>query len=224
MDWSGPWWLVVLGLGLVLLAGAAIYARRSRVSGLSSAAAQLGLTPFPRPHPFSKEERKGFNLFSRGYGRKWTNLFTDNVDRPSVLLFDFAYRFGLLFVASLRYAQTVAAFSVQMVSLPDFQLAPATSLDRLAPKLGLQAIRFESRPEFGKKYWLRAKDEISARALFTDGLLDRLAAADPQASWYVEKSGRWLLVYRHGKMFAPQTLPVFMDTARAMADLFLRPR
>lgn len=223
MDWSGPWWLVVLGFAFALLIGVALYSRRSRRSGLISAAAQLGFIALDRSIPFDKEERKRFNLFSRGFGGKFTNILADNPDTPSALYFDFSYSFGLGLIASVRYNQSVAAFSARLTSLPDFQLAPATFLDRLAPKLGLQAIHIESRPDFGKKYWLRSPNEIAVRALFSNAFLDRLAIADPKAAWYVEKNGLWLLVYQHSKSFAPQDLPSFWQAAHAMANLFLTP-
>jgi hypothetical protein len=223
MDWSGPWWLLVLGFGLALLIGAAVYASRSRRSGFRSAAAQVGFSEFNGPTPFGPDERKGLNLFSRGYGGKFANMFADNLETPSALFFDFTYRFGLRLIASVGYKQTVAAFSARTTSLPDFKLMPATSLDRLAPMLGLQAIRFESRPEFGKRYWLRASDEIPVRALFNDTFLDRLSIADPKATWYVEKNGRWLPVYHHGKSVTPPALPQFFQAAKAMAELFSTP-
>jgi hypothetical protein len=223
MDWSGAWWVGVLAFGIALLIGAAIYAKRKRSSGLGAAAAQIGFKVYEGPTPFSSSERDGVNLFSRGYGGKWRNMAADNMDVPSAFLFDFSYRFGLRLIASMGYSQNVAAFSAQMTSLPDFQLTPATLLDRLAPKLGLQAIRFESRPKFGKKYWLRANDEISVRALFRDALLDGVMGCDPHAGWSVEKSGRWLFVYRHGKSLAPHALPSFWTSAHKIADLFLTP-
>ncbi len=222
MDWSGPWWLLILGLGFGLLIGAVVYARRSRRSGLGSSAAQLGLRELNRTPPFSNEEKKGFNLFSRGYAGKWTNIFADNPEMPSALFFDFSYRFGLRFIASVTHSQSVAAFSARVTGLPDFQLTPATSLERVAPKLGLQALRFESRPEFGKRYWLRSTQEIAARALFTNTFIDRLASIDPQGRWYVEKSGQWLLVYRHGTL-APPDLRSFWQTSGMIGDLFLHP-
>lgn len=224
MDWSGIWWVGVLAFGITLLIGAAIYAKRQRSSQLRAAAAQLGFKAYQGPNPFSSEERDGVNLFSRGYGGKWKNIAADNVDIPAIFLFDFTYRFGLRFIASVGYSQNVAAFLAQMTSLPDFQLTPATSLDRLGPKLGLRAIRLESRPKFGKKYWLRAKDEMLVKALFTNALVDGLMACDPQASWSVEKSGRWLLVYRHGKSSTPQALPSFWSSAHTIGNLFLRPQ
>jgi hypothetical protein len=224
MDWSGPWWLFVLGLGLALLIAAAIYSNRSRRSALASAGAQLGLKTLDGPNPFTAEERKGFNLFSRGYSAKWTDMFADNPEMPSALFFDFRYRFGLRVIASVGYSQTVAAFSARLTGLPDFQLTPATSLERLAPRVGLQAVRFESRPDFAKRYWLRARDEIAARALFTEAFIDRLSIADPQAAWYVEKSGRWLLVYLHGKTCAPSQFADFFQACRTLASLFLTHR
>jgi hypothetical protein len=224
MDWSGPWWLFVLGSGVALLLGAAVYASRSRRSAFGSTAAQLGLRVFNGPAPFSNEEKKGLNLFSRGYAGKWSNMFVDNPEMPSALFFDFSYRFGLRLIASVGYSQSVAAFSARLTSLPDFQLTPATSLERLAPKLRPQALRFESRPEFGRKYCLRASDEIAARALFTEAFIDRLSITDPKAAWYVEKSGRWLLVYLHGKSCAPSGFTDFFQACRTMADLFLTPR
>lgn len=121
----------------------------------------------------------------------------------------------------MKYNQTVAAFSARLTNLPDFQLTPATALERVAPELGLKAIQFESRPEFGRNYWLRANGEIAARAFFNDGFIDRLSNADARAAWYVEKSGGWLLVYRHGKSIGAQALADFWQASRIMANLFL---
>jgi hypothetical protein len=106
---------------------------------------------------------------------------------------------------------------------PDFQLTPAKSLERIAPKLGFHAIHFDSRPEFGKKYWLRATNEIAVRAFFSDSFVDHLLAADPNSLWYVEKSGHWLLVYRHEVLFAPRQIPAFMQESQSIAGLFLAP-
>lgn len=82
--------MLVLAFGLAVRIGTVIYAARSRRSGLSSAAASLGLKALHGPNPFSAEEKKGFNVFSRGYGRKWINMFADNVEAPSALFFDLA--------------------------------------------------------------------------------------------------------------------------------------
>jgi hypothetical protein len=175
-----------------------------------------------RGHLSAWRNAKGFSLFSRGNSRKWENIFSNNAPVITELLFDFGYTFGIPLLASVRYRQTVAAFSARVTNLPDFQLAPATTLDRLAPKIGFQAIQVASRPDFGKRCWLRAEDEIAVRALFSDTFIDRLARADSKTVWYVEKAGQWLLVYRHGMLFAPESLPEFWQDSRAVANLFLK--
>ena len=189
---------------------------------LNAVAERLGLARLDGRVPFTSAERKGLSLFSRGNSRKWENIFSNDDAAVTELLFDFSYTFGIPLLANVKYHQTVAAFSSRMTNLPDFQLTPATSLDRLAPKLGFQALQFTLRPDFGKKYWLKGTDEIAVRALFNDTFIDRLTAVDPKAAWFIEKAGQWLIVYRHGVLFAPMVLPEFWQASRGIANLFLK--
>jgi hypothetical protein len=223
MAWSSEWWIVVLVFGIGLLIGARSYAIRARRRGLKGASLTMGLGASLRAVPFSRQERKQINLISRGNSRKWSNILADREAEPKQLLFDFSYLFGLPLIAGIRYRQSVAAFSVRLSGIPDFQMTPATTLDRAAGKLGLQAIRFESHPDFGRKYWLRTGDETAVRAFFTGPFLDRLATADPAANWSVEKAGRWLVVYRHNVLFPPAAILQFWQNAGALASLFLEP-
>src|SRR5260370_26843743 len=77
MDWYGMWWVGVLAFGIALMIGTAIYAKRQRRSDLGAAATHLGYKVYLGPTPFSPEECKGVNLFSRGYGGKWENMAAD---------------------------------------------------------------------------------------------------------------------------------------------------
>ncbi len=223
MNWSGEWWIGVLGGALALLIGTVLYARRTRKSAFRSVAAHIGLSAFDCPNTFRKEERRALTLFSRGYGGKQTNMVADRPDPPSMLLFDFGYKFGLPIIAHVRYNQTVAAFSARLTDIPDFQMTPVTVLDRAAPKLGLQAIGFDSHPDFATRYWLRAKDETAVRAFFSSSFLDRLKASDPAANWSVEKAGRWLIIYCHNALLPSKAIPEFWRTAHGMARVFLDP-
>jgi hypothetical protein len=105
--------------------------------------------------------------------------------------------------------------------LPDFQLTPATSLDRIAPKLGFKAIRNERQPEFNKRYWLRGDEDFQIGALFTDQLIDRLASLDPRAEYSIEKGGGWLIVYRHAVLMTPASIAYFWNFAEQIAELFV---
>ena len=84
MDWSGEWWVVILGAGLVFIVAGTLYLTRSRAFTFRSAAAQLGFIDLQGLNPFSDEEKKGMNLFSRGSDGKTTNMFGDRVASPSL--------------------------------------------------------------------------------------------------------------------------------------------
>jgi hypothetical protein len=213
-------WIGVLALGPVTLVGVRIYAARSRRKAFRSAAVAIGLDAFPKTRPIPRRTSKKFNLFSRGNSGRGINICSDQI--VSRLLFDFRYVFGIPLIASRRYAQTVAAFSVGIAGLPDFQLTPATRLDRVAPKLGFKAIRSDRRPEFNKRYWLRSDEDFRVSALFTDQLIDHLASIDLRAEYSIEKGGDWLILYRHGVLTSPASLADFWRSAERLAALFVR--
>jgi hypothetical protein len=222
MDWSGEWWVVILGPGLVFLVIGILYFTRSRAFTFRSAAAQLGFVAFQGPNPSSAEVRKGFDLFSRGSDGKTANMFADHFSTPSMLLFDFSYQSGLPPQAGARFNQTVAAFAVHLPGVPDFQMTAATALDGPVP--APPAIHLDSHPDFARKYRLRAADEAAVRAFFSGPFLDRLTASDPAATWSVEKAGPWLIVYHHNLLFPPKTIPESWQFVHELANLFLAPR
>jgi len=222
MDWSGEWWVLILGPGLVILVVGILYFTRSRAFRFRSAAAQLELIALQGLNPISDEDKKGFNLFSRGSGGKMTNLFGDRVNSPSRLLFDFADSFGPAPQTVAKSQQTVAAFET-LDGIPNFQMIPAHALGGAPLNVGPPPIRFDSHPEFDRRYALRAGNETAIRAFFNPPFLDRLTASDPEAGWSVEKAGRWLLVYRHNQFFAPDAIPESWQRAQALANLFLQP-
>ncbi len=215
-DW---FWILLLAFGVVVLVGARVFGARSRRKAFCAAAAGLGLGMSQKTRPISRRESKKFNLFSRGNSRKWINICSDPIG--SRLLFDFRYVFGIPLIASRRYAQTVAAFSVGRSGLPDFQLTPATSLDRIVPKLGFKAIRNERHPEFNKRYWLRGDQDFQIGALFTDQLIDRLTSLDCRGEYSIEKGGDWLIVYRHDVLVSPESIADFWKFAEQLAGLFV---
>jgi hypothetical protein len=220
MDWSGEWWVLILGPGLVILVVGILYFTRSRAFRFRSAAAQLELIALQGLNPISDEDKKELNLFSRGRGGRITNLFGDRVNSPSRLLFDFADSSGPSPQTGTKCQQTVAAFAAP-VGIPNFQMIAARALEGAPLSPGSPPMRFDSHPDLGRRYALRAGDETAIRAFFNLPFLDRLTASDPEAGWSVEKAGRWLLVYRHNEFFAPDAIPESWQRAQALANLFL---
>ena len=221
MDWSGEWWVLILGPGLVILVVGVLYFTRSRAFRFRSAAAQLGFISLQGLSPISEEDKKGFHLFSRGSGGRITNLFGDRVNSPSRLLFDFADSFGVPPQDSATCQQTVAAFAAPESGIPEFQMIPAIKSAGAPLSMGPQPIRFDSHPDFARRYSLRASNQTAIRAFFNPSLLERLMALDPEAEWAVEIAGRWLLVYRHNQFFAPNAIPESWQRPQALANLFL---
>jgi hypothetical protein len=223
MDWSGEWWVLILGPGLVILVVGVLYFTRSRAFRFRSAAAQLEFIALQGLNPISDEDKKGFNLFSRGSGGKIANLFGDRVNSPSRLLFDFTDSFGSSSPQTgVKCQQTVAAFAAP-AGIPSFQMIAARALEGAPLSAGPQALRFDSHPGFGRRYALCAGNAAAVRAFFNPSFLDRLAVSDPEAAWSVEKAGQWLLVYRHDQFFAPDAITESWQRAQGLANLFLEP-
>jgi hypothetical protein len=219
MDWSGEWWVLILGPGLVILVVGILYFTRSRAFRFRSAAAQLGLIALQGLNPITEQDKNKSNLFSRAPGGKISNLFGDRVKNPSRLVFDFFDAAGS--PAGADRKQTVAAFAAAD-GVPDFQLIPTSSTNAVPPSSGLQNIRLDS--DFGRRYSLRAENESAVRILFSDVLVDRLSAAASGAEWSVEKAGAWLLVYRHNVLFPPVSIAESFQGARTVASVFLEVR
>jgi len=221
MDWSGEWWVLILGPGLVILAVGVLYFTRSRAFRFRSAAAQLGFIGLQGLSPISEEDKKRFHLFSRGSGGKITNLFGDSVNSPSRLLFDFSDSFGNSPQATAKCEQTVAAFAAPMGGIREFQMIPTRAFEGAPLSCDPQLIRLDSRPDFARRYALRTGNETAIRAFFNLSFLDRLTASDPEAAWAAERAGRWLLIYRHNQLFPPDAIAECWLRAQTLASLFL---
>jgi len=218
MDWSGEWWVLILGPGLVILVVGIVYFTRSRAFRFRSSAAQLGLIALQGLNPISEQDKDKSRLFCRK--GKISNLYGDRVRSPSRLLFDFSASAGLS-PARANSRETVAAFTAPD-GIPDFQLIPASAANVPPPKAGLHNIRLDS--DFGRRYSLHAEAESSVRNLFSSVLIDRLIGAASGAEWSVEKAGAWLLVYRNDVMFPPDSITDSLQRAQAVANVFLEAR
>ena len=122
MDWSGEWWVLILGPGLVILVVGILYFTRSRAFRFVPQPPQLGLIALQGLNPITEQDKNKSNLFCKGGAGKITNLFGDRVKNPSRLLFDFSDSVGS--AAGTNCTQTVAAFAAPD-SVQDFQLIPS---------------------------------------------------------------------------------------------------
>jgi carbonic anhydrase len=61
--------------------------------------------------------------------------------------------------------------NLKSVKLPTYQLTLETGIDKIAEKLGVQDLDFESHPKFSRNFLLQGEDEAAVRAFFTPELL-----------------------------------------------------
>ncbi len=206
--------MLVIAVGVVIvLPRVQARIRKQEANAIVTA---FGFSPCRRRKPFSRAERKQIPLL-RHSGRKLENVFANGDDK---LLFDYRYCFGIPLHAGAYYWQTVAAFRVRMNPIPDFQLHPATYIDRVIKRFAWRTVEIEGRPDFSGRYWLRSSDSVTLGALITPDRIARLFQLDPETRWSVEKGGDWLFVYSKGVVFAPNSLRDFWAQADALARVF----
>ncbi|MBI3662798.1 MAG: hypothetical protein HY234_07090 [Acidobacteria bacterium] len=221
--WMGPWWIFVILFAIGLIIWAIRRQSRKRAQEMAAAGSQLGLASGAAQKTFLKSlSKKKTHLFSRGSGRKIRLWLEGKYQGLDVRYFDYQYTFGGLH-AAITYVQGVAAFAVPNQPLPVFQLRPATSVEKLASKLGYPTLKFNSHASFTSTYLLQGPEETSIRMLFLPPLLDFFQNL-PESKWSVESSGEWLFVYAHASLPGGAGLAAFLDEASRIARAVLQAR
>jgi hypothetical protein len=101
--------------------------------------------------------------------------------------------------------------------LPEFQLGPESIVLKMAAALGYKIIRFETHPQFARRFILRGADESAVRIFFLPPLLDYFQSVPEKSTWNVEGAGQWLLIYHARKKIKPAELRSFIDASSAIA-------
>lgn len=215
---ENTWFAVITIVAIIAVLAISAYVAKKRAAALQKAAATLGFTYERNGAAFRKELNPGLHLLNLG-----RSISVDNVMRSpdGLTLFDYQYLEGEA-RSGRNVTQTVAAFSFPAATLPDFHLGPENLLHKVAGVFGYQLIRFDSHPDFGKRFALRGRDEAAVRALFVLPLLDYFHSLPAKPAWNVEGAGQWLLVYRAGKKIKPDELPAFASAASSTARVIAR--
>ena len=158
-------------------------------------------------------------LFRRGNARAFQNIMTGSSSGLQTSLFDYSFNEGTA-GSSASYQQSIGAFSNDGLTLPEFALAPMEIAQKLDGALGNKGIRFDTNPEFSKRYRLESPDEAAARELFTPALISYLESLDPKKKWRLEGTGQTVTVYHFRKRVKPAELKSFLDETSAIAVSF----
>jgi carbonic anhydrase len=215
---EGTWFAVITVVAIIAVLAISASLAKKRAAALQKAAATLGFSFERKGAAFRKELNSGLHLLNLG-----RNVSLDNVMRSpdGLILFDYQYLEGEA-RSGRNITQTVAAFVFPAATLPDFHLGPDNLLRKVAGVFGYRSIRFDSHPDFDKRFALRGRDEAAVRALFVAPLLDYFQSLPAKPAWSVEGAGAWLLVYQAGKKVKPDELQAFVDAASSTARVIAR--
>jgi len=210
--------IVIVGI-LVTTIGSRIRAKK-RTQALQTAAQELGFAfegeGWSDPTRAPQLETA---LFTRGRYREFRNIMTGTTAGFKVGIFDYTFitRAGK---SSHTWTQTVTAFT-QELGLPLFEMRPESFMDRVGDAFVHQDIKFDSHPDFSRRYLLRGPDPEKIRELFSPALLtfcEGLAAKD---KWHVEGCGASLIVYRSEATVDAAEVRSFLDETSSIARNFI---
>lgn len=205
--------LVIVGIGLFVWWE---YEKRRRAA-LSRAASEMGFTFAEKDESHLGDMPRSFELFDRGRAKKFRNIMRGAIADISVVLFDYQYTVGSGKNSS-TYRMTVAAFHVESLNVPPFEIRPENVFHKIGAKFGKQDINFDAHPEFSKKFLLRGDDEEAIRATFTPATMDIFLAHPKRCA---ETQGKWLITYTSRKRAKPEEIHAFLEEGYALCAHFL---
>lgn len=219
--------ILIIAVFIIIIVGA-IYFEHRRGSDMGAVAGRLGLSFQPGQQQLPQAlDQVGFDLFTQGPPYIKNRMQGERAGRE-ITLFDFHYTAttsgeGQRTVplsddhnSMERRSQSVIWFRSHQ-ALPDFDLSPSGIHRRtVGQRLGLSLVTLDGREGFNRRYTLLARDAERVRRLFTDRLLEFLAA---HPNMVLESRGRDALFYRFEKLPDPQSIPRFLDDAEGLLAL-----
>lgn len=159
-----------------------------------------------------------FKLFSRGFGKRITNVFRsrDDMLETDLRIFDYQYTISTG-KASKRFRQTVFFADSRKLGLPEFRMKPELFIHKIGALLGFKDINFEAFPKFSRQYYLKSSDEYYMRASMNDGILRFFTV---EKGWRVEGINYYLIFYKKDVLFPPEEIKDFFAKGTQVFELF----
>jgi len=192
------------------------YFNRQRTEALKSLAASLSFTFAEKDDGSLMAQMSVFHLFSRGYARRITNVFTGKFNLVPVTVMDYKYTTGGG-KDSHTWRQTVLVMDCEKLQLPCFILHPENIFDKIGSVFGRKDINFDTAPVFSKRYFLRGDNESSVRGLFNARVLGYF---EQHPGLSLECDGVRLIYYRTSKRVPPDKLQAFLQEGYELYDFF----
>ncbi len=189
-----------------------------RAAQMRALAHQLGLK-YSRRDEFSLRKKLGaFQLFTKGHGRKISNLMTleDDWLVSSRAIFDYQYSIQHGKTSS-THAQTVFFMDSKQLGLPPFIIRPEYFFHRIGKFLGLvKDIEFEINPKFSKNFLIQSDYPEMMKDLVPD---DLIRFFNVEYNWSLEGVNHYLIFYQSDKKIAPGTIRDFYHKGMSIVDM-----
>ena len=154
---------------------------------------------FTQVPPGLQPAEPGLKLFSRGELQSVKNVLKDISGVPGALYFNYDYTV-VMQGGSSNYPFTVGFYKVADLGLPEFELHPEGSLDRLGNLFNDKDINSEWDPAFSKRYYLSGPDKAAVAKLFTTDIMGVFDSLDGQ--WYAQGARNCVIVFKQGFLSA----------------------
>ena len=207
--------IVAVVVGIIILV---VIMEKKRRQALEILAGQLGFN-------FSRKDNQNligqlslFDLFSKGHSRRINNIMEGEIEDNYIIIFDYRYTIGGG-KNSHTYNQSVILFLSDRLNLPKFALRPENIFHKIGKVFGYKDINFDHRPEFSKKYLLRAEAEQLVREMFNE---DVIRYFESNLNLCLEGGGNQLIFYRSSKRVKPERISTFLDEGFKVYQLFIQ--
>jgi hypothetical protein len=212
--------ILLIILGSVIVVTIIIYAiwyfNRKRAKTLRLVAESLNFTFSEKGDKPLMDSLSGFDLFSRGYGRRISNVLSGKFNLLPVTVMGYQYTMGGGISTSILH-QTVLFIESEKLNLPRFTLHPEDIFDKIASAFGKEGLNFETAPLFSKQYLLNGDNETSIRSLFNASVLDYY---EQHRGVSTEGDGVKLIYYRFFHSVSPDNIQDFLRQGYDVFDLF----
>ena len=154
-------------------------------------------------------------MFSKGRGKKVTNMMEGGGDERRLAIFDYSYTTGGG-RHSQTYRTTVLSLRFDGSEMPAFMLRRKQLGDGIASWFRGKGIEFAGRPMFSKQYLLRGENEEAIRAVFTEPVVTYF---EENPGLFVEAAGNAMVIYRLGKKVQPEGVSEFLGQGLAVLGM-----
>jgi len=194
--------------------------KRQRTTALISVAQQIGFNFQGKEWNGPQSPQLQTALFRQGRSKEFRNIMAGSAAGYRAFLFDYCYVVGSG-RSRRNIVQTVAAYSKNGISLPEFAMQPKGVLQKIGQAFVNKDINFDSHPDFSRRCQLRSPDGVRTRALFTPAVISYLESLDPKKKWCFEGMNDTLLMFRRNKRVKPEDFPSYLEESSAIATSVL---